>query len=210
MGSDRVVPIGGGRDTGRLETFCDGVIAIAITLLVLEVRVPHVEEGGSSPLWTELRHLWPQYLGYLTSFAIIGIMWANHHNIFRHIARTDHYFVLINLLFLLFVAFIPFPTALLTEYLTHPGERVGGIVYSGWILLTALSYYLLWWYPSHDGRLLKPDADPRDVQSVTRRFRLGPPSYGVAFLLSFVSTIASLVVLIGLALLYLLPNPAKD
>ncbi len=137
-------------------------------------------------------------------------MWANHHNIFRFIARTDHYFVLINLLFLLFVAFIPFPTALLTEYLTHPGERVGGIVYSGWILLTALSYNLLWWYPSHDGRLLKPDADPSGVQSITRRFRLGPPSYLLAFLLSFVSTIGSLVILLLLALLYLLPNAAKE
>ena len=206
----RIRAIGGGRDTDRLEAFSDGVIAIAITLLVLEVRVPHVEEGGASALWGALRGLWPQYLGYLTSFVIIGIMWANHHNIFRHIARTDHYFVLINLLFLLFVAFIPFPTALLTEYLTHPGERVGGIVYSGWILLTALSYNLLWRYPSRGGRLLEPDADPRGVESITRRFRLGPPAYLVAFLLSFVSTIGSLVVLLGLALLYLLPNAAED
>ena len=135
-------PVGGnGRDTNRLEAFSDGVIAIAITLLVLEIRVP--EAHGAAELWRALRELWPAYLGYLISFLIIGIMWANHHTIFRYINRTDHYLVVINLLLLLCIAFIPFPTALLAEYLGHPEEQVGGIVYSGAFFVTTLVYNLL-------------------------------------------------------------------
>ena len=126
-----------GRETLRLEAFSDGVIAIAITLLVLEIRVPHIEEATPDALWRALRGLWPSYLGYLISFATIGIMWANHHTIFRLIDRTDHYLVLANLLFLFFVAAIPFPTALMADYLGHPAEQVGVIVYGGWFLLTA-------------------------------------------------------------------------
>ena len=197
------------RDTTRLEAFSDGVIAIAITLLVLEVRVPEAEDVHSTTaLWHELRDLWPAYLGYLISFVTIGIMWANHHNIFRHIARTDHYLILSNTLFLLCIGFLPFPTALLTEYLGEPGERTAAVVYSGWFLVTVRSYFLLWWYPSHNGRLLDPEANPHAVAETTKRFRLGPPSYALAFVLAFVSTAASLVVLLLLALIYVLPNAA--
>ncbi len=198
---------GNGRDTNRLEAFSDGVIAIAITLLVLEIRVP--EAHGAAELWRALWELWPAYLGYLISFLIIGIMWANHHTIFRYIGRTDHYLVVINLLLLLCIAFIPFPTALLAEYLGHPEEQVGGIVYSGAFFVTALVYNLLWLHPRRAG-LLAPDADGRAVRSITSRFRLGPPSYLLAFVLSFFSTEASLLVLLALALLYVLPNAAAD
>ncbi|MDP9366339.1 MAG: TMEM175 family protein [Chloroflexota bacterium] len=198
-----------GRDTDRLEAFSDGVIAIAITLLVLEVRVPTeaaVEDAGG--LGSALLDLWPNYLGYLLSFVIIGIMWANHHEIFRHVVRTDHYLVLINLLFLFCIGFIPFPTALMAENLGHDGERTAVIVYAGWILLTALSYYLLWRYPSGGGRLLAPDADRGAVETITQRFRLGPPSYALAFALAFLYPPASLALLFLLAVLYVLPNAA--
>ena len=210
VGDGRSAPTGAGRSTDRLEAFSDGVIAIAITLLVLEIRVPEAHDLTSAALWHELRELWPAYLGYLISFAIIGIIWANHHQIFRHVGRTNHYLILINGLFLFCVAFIPFPTALLARYLGHPAERVGVIVYSGWIFLTALTYFLLWWYASANGRLLEPDANERVVRTITARFRLGPPSYLLAFVLSFFSTEASLLVLLALALLYVLPNAAAD
>jgi uncharacterized membrane protein len=193
------------RETARLEAFSDGVIAIAITLLVLEIRVPPIEEATQAELWHALRGLWPNYLGYVISFFTIGIMWANHHTIFRFIGRTDHYLILTNLLFLFFLATIPFPTALLADFLGHPAERVGIIVYSGWFLLTAISYNVLWRYASQGNRLIDPDADPAGVATITSRFNLGPPAYGLAFALSFFNTALSLAVLLGLALLYVLP-----
>jgi uncharacterized membrane protein len=193
------------RETTRLEAFGDGVIAIAITLLVLEIRVPHIEEATEEMLQQGLRNLWPNYVGYIISFAIIGIMWANHHLIFRYIVRTDHYLILTNLLFLFFLATIPFPTALMAEYLGHRAEKVGIVVYSGWFFLTAISYNLLWFYASRGNRLIDPNADPAAVRTITSRFRLGPPAYGLAFVLAFIDTTASLVVLLVLALLYVLP-----
>jgi uncharacterized membrane protein len=197
-------------ETTRLEAFSDGVIAIAITLLILEIHVPDLEDGTPAALWQALRDLWPNYLGYVISFATIGIMWANHHTIFRLIDRTNHYLILTNLLFLFFVATVPFPTALMADYLGHPAERVGVIVYSGWFLLTALSYNLLWTYASRGKRLIDPDADPAAVQAISARFRLGPPAYALAFVLSFFSTIASLGLLLALALAYVLPYSNPD
>lgn len=195
------------RPTDRLEAFSDGVTAIAITLLVLEVRVPNEEVvAAAGGLPRALLEIWPVNLGYLLSFLIIAILWANHHDIFRHVARTDHYLVLINLLFLFCVAFIPFPTALMADNLGHAGERTAVIVYAGWILLTALSYSLLWWYPSAGGRLLAADVDQAAVAAITRRFRLGPPSYVLAFILAWIYPPASLGLLVLLALVYVLPN----
>jgi uncharacterized membrane protein len=191
-----------GRETARIEAFSDGVIAIAITLLVLDVRVPPHEDVGN--LWRALGDLWPNYVGFALSFVIIGIIWANHHEMFGFIARANRTLVLINLLFLLCVGFLPFPTALLAEYLGHDGERAAVNVYSGSMLAMALAYNLLWWYPRHAG-LLDPDANPRAVADMVRSFRLGPPSYLLAFMLSFVSTWASLVLLALLALTYLIP-----
>jgi uncharacterized membrane protein len=195
----------GSNDTSRLEAFSDGVIAIAITLLVLEIRVPHLEEGTPEELWRALAELWPVYLGYVISFFTIGIMWANHHTIFRSIGRTDHTLIVLNLILLFFMATIPFPTALMADYLGHPAERVGIIVYSGWFLATALVYNLLWRYAASGNRLIDPEADPATIAAITRRFRLGPPAYAVAFILAFLNTQASLAVLLGLALIYLLP-----
>ena len=95
-----------GRDTGRIEAFSDGVIAVAITLLILDIHVPNVQTG----LLQALLNQWPSYLGYVTSFLVITIFWANHHNMFRHIHQVDYPLLLINALFLMCIAFIPFVT----------------------------------------------------------------------------------------------------
>lgn len=201
---------GNERDTDRLEAFSDGVIAIVITLLVLELHVPTPEEAESgAALWSWLGAAWPGFAGYLISFALIGIMWVNHHDIFRHIGRTDHELILLNLLLLLGISVIPYTTALLAEQLGHGGERVAGVVYAGWFLLTALAYNLLWRYASGGGRLLDPAADADEVAAVNLRFRLGPPGYALAFLLALVWTPASLAVLAALSIFYLLPSGAR-
>jgi uncharacterized membrane protein len=196
-------------DTMRLETFSDAVIAIAITLLILEIRVPHVEAASPTELWQELRALWPNYLGFLISFVTLGVMWANHCVIFRYIARTNHVFTLINLFLLLCIAFIPFPTALMADYLGHPAQEVGLIVYSGTFVITAVAFNLVWIYARMGKRLLDPAADPAAVRSISRRYLIGPPAYFLAFILAFFSATASLVVLIALTIAYVIPYPGR-
>ena len=195
-----------GRDTDRLEAFSDAIIAIAITLLVLDVRVPSQETTQSNrALWHALGNLWPNYFGFALSFIVIGIMWINHHQIFQFIARTNHIFLVINVLFLLCVAFLPFPTGLLAEYIGHDGEKTATIVYTGFFFLTACCYNLVWTYARKAG-LLAEDANPDTVAGITRSFSFGPPAYLLAFLVAFISPTVSLAIMTLLAILYTLPS----
>ena len=202
---------GGGResDTGRIEAFSDGVFAIAITLLIIEIRPPHTEGGES--LAEALLHLWPSYLGYAISFLVIGTVWANHHNRFRLISRSDHQFLFLNVLFLMCVAFIPFPTALLAEYLPKTeGHRTTAVaVYAGTLAVTAIFFTLLWLYAAAGYRLVDRRTDPSVIRAMSRRFVLGMILYTIAFALAFVSVTASLALIVALALLFVLPEPGE-
>src|SRR5262245_4784987 len=133
-----------GSETYRLEAFADAVFAIAITLLIIEIRLPPrdaVAAGGG--LAAALLDLWPSYVGYLTSFIVIGIMWANHHNLMKLIDRIDHGFITFTLLLLMCVAFLPFPTAVMAEHLTDEHERsVAVAFYCGAFTVTAIFYFL--------------------------------------------------------------------
>lgn len=203
MSAERDVELAEQRATNRLEAFSDAVIAIAITLLVLEIHIPEAE--GERSLWDELVDQWPSYLGFLTSFAIIGVMWINHHNLFKRIVRTDHNLLVVNLLLLLVIAAIPFTTALTAEHLTHDGERTATLVYSGWFLLVAVVFNLLWWYVAHRGKLLDPHTDPRAIRAIDRSYVLGFGAYIVAVLLAIVSPLASQILILLLAVWYILP-----
>jgi uncharacterized membrane protein len=197
----------GASETTRLEAFSDGVFAIAITLLIIEIKVP--PEGTVAPggLPAALRHLWPSYLGFAMSFATIGIMWANHHNIFKLVRHVDPAFIALNTLFLMCVSFIPFPTGVLAEYVRVPSEQTtAALFYGGTLTGTAVVYCSLWLYASRGGRLLGAEADPRKVRTITARFLPGPFLYLAATLLSLWSVRASLVVHASLALLYVLPD----
>jgi len=195
----------GNRDTLRLEAFSDGVIAIAITLLVLEIAIPSLEAtDDGAELWSALRDLWPSYVAYFLSFFTIGILWANHHEIFTHIERTDRYLVLINLGLLLGIGFLPFSTAVLAEYLGHDGEKAATTFYTGTFLGIAILYNLIWIYPRRFG-LIGADADPHEIESIDRAFSLGIPGYLLAFGVSFLSSTAALALVFLLALVYLVP-----
>ena len=111
------------KETGRIEAFSDGVFAIAITLLILEIKVPNAHDLGAGGLGAALLRLWPSYLAFVTSFATILVMWVNHHKLFRHIRRSDDAFLFLNGLLLLFVTSVPFPTSLVAEYLQRPEAR---------------------------------------------------------------------------------------
>jgi uncharacterized membrane protein len=195
------------RGPERLEAFSDGVFAIAITLLVLEIRVPSAEQVATpSALLDALAALWPSYLGYVVSFVTVGIMWANHHNLFRHVASVDHWLLLANLLLLLGIGFVPFPTALLAATIGQPTGQIGVLVYSGTFVLIAVAFNVLWYRARAGAGLLSPVADRVSIDAITRSYRLGPPGYLVAFLLSFLNAGLGMAVIIGLVILYTLPR----
>ena len=194
--------------TYRLETFADAVFAIAITLLIIEIRLPAGDElehlGGLGPA---LRHLWPSYLGYFISFIVIGIMWANHHNLMKLVDRIDHGFMTLNLLLLMCVAFLPFPTAVMAEHLTDPHERgVAVAFYCGCFTVTAVFYFLMWWHAARDRRLIAADVPDEAVRAITRAYAPGSLLYLTATLLAFVHVAISLSIVVGLAVLYMLPR----
>ena len=194
-----------GPATARLETFADGVFAIAITLLVIDVRLPpHADFPG---LGAALRHLWPSYLGYLTSFVVIGIMWANHYNLMKLVDRVDHGFITLTLLLLLCIAFLPFPTAVMAEHLTDAaGRAVAVAFYCGAFTVTAVFYFLMWWHAARGRRLIARDVPDAAVREITRAYVLGAPLYLAAALLAFVHVAISLAIVLGLAVLYMLPR----
>ncbi len=139
--------------THRLEAFSDGVMAIAITLLIIEIGVPHIT--GDESLAREIGDLWPSYGAYILSFVTIGIYWANHHSFTELFKRTDHSFLMLNVLFLMTIAFLPFPTAVLGEYLKEGAQRADSVTfYSFGLLLPAITWCLLWLYGRWRGLLL--------------------------------------------------------
>jgi uncharacterized membrane protein len=209
------VSIGGGpagrdNDTDRIEAFSDGVFAIAITLLVIEIGVPHLgDEPEGTTLFGALIEQWPSYLGYVISFLQIGVIWANHHNRFRFIARSDHVLLFLNILFLMCVAFIPFPTALLAEYLQGAERATAGAVYAGTLAVTAILFTILWVYAAANYRLIDRNLDPSLLRAMTRRYVAGMVAYLLTFLIAFVNVTASLVLIVILALLFVLPEPGE-
>lgn len=198
----------GFNETARIEMFSDGVFAIAITLLVIEIGVPHLEnEPEGTTLFGALIGQWPSYLGYVISFLVIGTVWANHHNRFTYIARSDHVLLFLNTIFLMCVAFIPFPTALLAEYIQSEERTTAVAVYTGVLTVTAVFFTLLWIYAANNRRLVDRNLDPALLRSMTRRYVAGMALYLVAFALAFVNVVLSLALIAGLALLFVLPEP---
>lgn len=193
--------------TGRLEAFSDGVLAIAITLLVLDVHVPPLTANTSgTALLHALGRQWPTYLAYLISFLTIGIMWINHHNIFRLIGRSDHKLIVINLLLLLCISFVPFPTSLIADSFRKPAESVAAVIYGGWFTLTAVCYGWLWHYVSRRPSLLDPRAQATTVRTVSWRYQIGAPTYAIAAIAGIWSPTITLVICLLLAVFYLFPS----
>ena len=200
-----MLPAGGttreaGMSKGRLEAFSDGVFAIAITLLVLELAVPKGHpEGG---LWAALGREWPSFFAYLVSFLVIGIMWVNHHAVFEKVRAVDRAVLFANLALLLFVSVLPFPTRLVAEYLTGRDAPAAMAVYSAVMLAASLSYAGLWLVVTRDAGILHPHLDHASERAALRRFGLGNLVYLAALGLSFLSPVTALAVHGAMALYY--------
>jgi uncharacterized membrane protein len=188
--------------TSRLETFSDGVFAIAATLLILEV---HIDKSRGS-LASALLHAWPSYAAYAISFLTIGIIWVNHHTVFDQIARVDRTFLFINVAFLMVVAFIPFPTKIVAGHLRHEGARAAALAYGLTLTTTAILYSVLWFYAAVGRRLLREDADKRTVEGISRSYLPGPWIYAAATAAAFVDATASFVLFGAIALFYVLES----
>jgi uncharacterized membrane protein len=185
--------------TTRLEAFSDGVFAIAATLLVLEIGVG----AGSIDLGHELLRIWPSYLAYVTSFVTIGIISINHHHNMRAIDRVDRTFLFINLLLLLDVAFIPFPTKLVADYLNHSGERAAVIAYAATLLAMAVLYTVWWRYARSGRRLIGANVTESELRAIDRGFAPGLPSYLLVFVLAFFNPLAAVILTLVIAAFYL-------
>jgi uncharacterized membrane protein len=196
-------------ETSRLEAFSDGVFAIAITLLVLEITQPDTKDG----LWQGLVDEWPSFAAYITSFFIIGIMWVNHHSMFRTIVRGDRVLLFLNLLLLLWMTLIPFPTGLVADQLGDGGQdaAVAEAVYSANLTLAAIAFSLIWMYAVRGGRLLAaPIGDSRAEWRSIGRFSVGTFLYAATIGISFLSAGAALAIQFALALYYLFEQVRPD
>jgi len=188
--------------TNRLEAFSDGIYAFAITLLVLEIKAPtaHELEFGHG-LWPALARRWPNYVGFLLSFFIIGIMWINHHAVFVYIRRADRRLMLANLLLLVGVSFLPFPTAILAEHLADPATRTAATVFYGATLVfNSGTYNLLWWAGRTRPQLMDSNLDRKGLRTITTRYTLAFFCYAAATCLALVNVWLSLMIHLALGL----------
>lgn len=190
--------------TGRLETFADGVFAIAATLLILNVDSAVGEVSGD--LGGRLLESWPSYAAYVVSFLTIGIIWVNHHTVMSLVDRVDRRFLLATVVFLMCVAFIPFPTRLLAGHLREDGAKAAALLYGITLTATAVMFSVIWFSASVGRRLLRADADPRVVKGITRSYLPGPWIYLGATLVTFVSPTASAVLYGAIALFYVVES----
>ena len=168
-------------DTARLETFADGIFAIAATLLILEVKL-----SGHGSVAHQLTHAWPSYAAYAISFLTLGIVWVNHHTVFRQIARVDRTFLFLNVVLLMVIAFSPFPTRVLAEHL-RDGSKAAAFAYGLTYTAMAVCFGALWFYAALGRRLIGAEADQRTVSGISRSFAPGSVVYALATLSSLLS-----------------------
>ena len=187
----------------RFEAFSDGVFAIAMTLLVIEIKVPNLSQATASTAIDTLIHAAPHILSYITSFLVIGVLWLNHHALFHLLKRVDRIALTINLILLMCIAFIPFPTALIGEY----GKLQPIVMFYGLTLsLTGIVYNILWFYVVHRYLWNHPQADRRFIYQASFWSIGYPILYLIASLLSLTNTTLSTILYVLIPLFYLFPS----
>ena len=182
--------------TGRLEAFSDGVFAIAITLLVLEISVP---ESDFDNLWKGIVDQWPSYLAYATSFITIGGLWAMHHAIFRRLASADGVVIRLNILLLMLVSFLPFPTKLVAEAIHLTSAERAAVIFYGLVLLSiSIVTAVLWRYVVSHRDLLEPEVTDDVVMAMTS---VTTPSIGFYIVVLLLAILAPEVAAFGFLLI---------
>jgi TMEM175 potassium channel family protein len=188
--------------TGRLEAFSDGVYAIAITLLVLDIAVP---AKSADHLLSALVNQWSAYLAYVVTFSTIGASWLGHNVITEYLDRANPTFIRLNLLLLAFVAFLPFPTRLFADFIgKDQPERVAATIYGIFLLLSSTLLWVLWRYAVH-AHLVRPDLADEEVQLLTQRLTPGLGGYVVLIVAGLFRPVIAVIGYLGIALFYIIP-----
>lgn len=189
--------------TGRLEAFSDGVFAVAITLLVLEISVP---AGSEDHLLQAVLDQWPSYLAYVVSFATVGALWLAHNAVTDYLDHADSLLMRLNLLLLLVVSFLPFPTRLLAESVEHEDAgRVAATFYGLALLAASLLLAVLWRYAVYE-HLVRPDAGDDEVAVLSKKLTPGLAFYVVMIVLGLFIPVAAVLGYLAIALYYLIPS----
>ncbi|MGH9710745.1 MAG: TMEM175 family protein [Candidatus Acidiferrales bacterium] len=193
-----------GLTKARIEALTDGVFAVAMTLLVFEIKVPGIaQNSGPRDLAHHLFALWPNFVSYAISFFVLGIYWVGHHGLYHYIRRTDRPFLWLNLLFLFFVTLIPFSAGLIGQ---DPGEPVAAAFYGANLIAVGMALYAVWAYATWRTRLVDADISSALVRGASRRILVAPMSFIAAIALGFIDTRASLLIYAVVALYYIAPT----
>ena len=185
--------------TNRLEAFSDGVFAVAITLLILEINVP-----GGDNLWHQLKEEWPSFASFFVSFWVIGIIWVNHHGVLDHLKRATRPVLYLNLLVLMTVVFIPFSTALMADHLkSGADERAAALVYALTFFAMGVAFALLWTYIMGHRRELGVQIPDEEVRRTSIAFTIGNPIYAIAVIMAFISPAVVLAIVALVAVYYM-------
>jgi uncharacterized membrane protein len=188
----------------RLETLCDGIFAIAMTLLVLDLQVPRIPAlVAESRLPHALLDQMPKLLSFVLSFVVVGVYWVGHHNQFHYIRRVDRYFMWLNILFLMCIAFVPFSAALLGEYI-H--QKLAVAIYGTNLVVVGGFLYFIWTYATTNRKLVDQYLSPEVVRSGGRRVLTGIVVYFVAVCLAPLNTGLSVALYFLVPILYVLPG----
>jgi uncharacterized membrane protein len=191
----------------RLEMFSDGVMAIAITLLVLEIKIPsHEKVETAGGLYNYLTKIWPSYLGYAMSFLQIGIYWSNHHWLFSFITKTNHVFNMLNVLFLMAISFVPFTTAIFSDFiLSHGHFNAAVTAYCTGLLMPVITVCLVVFYAGYKRRLMPATLKQSFLNEQYMKLAMGLLMAIASVALSFSYPVASIVIIAVTFLIYLIP-----
>lgn len=194
----------------RIEAFSDAVIAVAITLLALDLHVP--DPAGPGSLAHRLGEQWPSYAAYVVSFLTIGIIWINHHAMLQRLVSVDHAILVLNLLLLLTIGVLPFSTGLMAKYLNAShGQNLAAVIYGGSYLLMSLAFFAMQWHLLRTKQHLVQDhLTPEVRQAVLRRNAIGLLPYVLATIVGIVSPLLTLAICAGVAVFYALPRTTFD
>ncbi|MCL5770697.1 MAG: TMEM175 family protein [Actinobacteria bacterium] len=179
--------------TNRIETLSDGVFAIVMTILVLELTVPDIQDlFAEKQLGLKLLEMWPKFTAYAFSFIVLGLLWSFHHYIFQYIKRINSRIIWINIIFLMFISLLPFSTAMIGKYAILSTTAV--VFYGTNCFLNILNLNILWWYVTKNSQLLINDITSREIMQIKISFGLALGLFLISIGLSFVNLYIGLII----------------